>query len=44
VQRKDGFYEFLTPEPLRAYRPDERYRTVTFDRSVAIKNADTPCE
>lgn len=41
VQRKNGFYEFLTPESLRAYRLDERYRTVTFDRSVAIKNAHT---
>jgi superfamily II DNA or RNA helicase len=39
VQRKDGFYEFLTPEALRDRRLEERYRNVTFDRSVAIKNS-----
>ncbi len=39
VQRRDGFYEFLTPEALQEYRLQERYKTVTFDRSVAIKNA-----
>jgi hypothetical protein len=39
VQRRDGFYEFLTPEALQEYRLLERYKMVTFDRSVAIKNA-----
>jgi len=39
VQRRDGFYEFLTPEALQEYRLQERYKMVTFDRSVAIKNA-----
>jgi len=38
VQRRDGLYEFLTPEALQEYRLQERYKTVTFDRSVAIKN------
>jgi hypothetical protein len=41
VQRKDGFYEFLTPEALQDRKLAERYRAVTFDRSVAIKNSQT---
>jgi len=39
VQRKDGFYEFLTPEALREAGLPERYKTVTFDRATAIKNS-----
>ena len=39
VQRKDGFYEFLTPEKLREQGLDERCRMVTFDRASAIKNS-----
>ncbi len=39
VQRREGFYEFLTPEALLECRLPERYKAVTFDRSVAIKNA-----
>lgn len=39
VQRKDGFCEFLTPEVLREQKLPERYRAVTFDRSVAIRNS-----
>jgi superfamily II DNA or RNA helicase len=38
VQRKDGFYEFLTPERLLESRLPERYKTVTFDRGTAIRN------
>jgi superfamily II DNA or RNA helicase len=39
VQRKDGFYEFLTPESLSDERLPERYNTVTFDRGTAIRNS-----
>ena len=39
VQRKDGFYEFLTPESLSDERLPERYNTVTFDRATAIRNS-----
>jgi len=39
VQRKDGFCEFLTPEVLREQKLPERYRAVTFDRSIAIRNS-----
>jgi len=38
VQRKDGFYEFLSPERLLESKLPERYKTVTFDRGVAIRN------
>jgi len=38
VQRKDSFYEFLTPEILLDGRLAERYKTVTFDRGMAIRN------
>jgi superfamily II DNA or RNA helicase len=39
VQRKDGFYEFLTPEAMKEYGLDERYRMATFDRTTAIRNS-----
>ena len=41
VQRKDGFVEFLTPEALREKEKwlPERYKTVTFDRTTAIRNS-----
>ncbi len=39
VQRKDGFYEFLTPEAMKEYGLDERYRMATFDRATAIRNS-----
>ncbi len=39
VQRKDGFLEFLTPESLRAKGLPERFKSVTFDRSTAIRNS-----
>jgi hypothetical protein len=38
IQRKDGFEEFLTPEVLTSDGLSERYRNVTFDRGVAIRN------
>lgn len=41
VQRRDGAYEFLTPESLLPRRLLERYKNVTFDRSVAIKDSQT---
>ncbi|MGH7824805.1 MAG: DEAD/DEAH box helicase [Candidatus Binatia bacterium] len=40
VQKKDGLYEFLTPEDLRAPGIDERFTKVTFDRKAAIDNPD----
>ena len=39
VQRKGGFLEFLTPESLREMKLPERFRSVTFDRASAIRNA-----
>jgi hypothetical protein len=39
VQRKDGFYEFLTPEGMKEYGLEERYRMTTFDRATAIRNS-----
>ncbi len=39
VQRKDGFYEFLTPEKLLEQGLEERYKTGTFDRATAIRNS-----
>jgi superfamily II DNA or RNA helicase len=39
VQRKDGFFEFLTPDSLGEYKLPERYKTVTFDRAMAIRNS-----
>ncbi len=39
VQRKDGFYEFLTPEGMKGEGLDERYRMATFDRAIAIRNS-----
>ncbi len=38
IQRKDGFEEFLTPEVLTSDGLPERYRNVTFDRGIAIRN------
>ena len=38
VQRKEGFQEFLTPEPLLSDGLPERYKTVTFDRAMAIRS------
>jgi superfamily II DNA or RNA helicase len=39
VQRKEGFFEFLTPESLREMKLPERFRAVTFDRSTAIRSS-----
>ena len=39
VQRKDGFYKFLTPGKLLEQGLDERYKMVTFDRATAIRNS-----
>ena len=39
VQRKDGFYEFLTPEEMKENGLHERYRRATFDRSTAIRDS-----
>src|SRR5271157_559312 len=39
VQRKDGFYEFLTPEAMKETGLEERYRMATFDRATAIRNS-----
>jgi hypothetical protein len=39
VQRKDGFYEFLTPEAMKENALDERYRRATFDRATAIRDS-----
>jgi len=39
VQRKDGFYEFLTPEEMKETGLDERYRRATFDRATAIRDS-----
>jgi hypothetical protein len=39
VQRKDGFMEFLTPETLRERKLPERFKAVTFDRALAIRNS-----
>ena len=39
VQRKDGFYEFLTPEEMKDNGLHERYRRATFDRSTAIRDS-----
>jgi superfamily II DNA/RNA helicase len=39
VQRKDGFYEFLTPDSLSDESLPERYKAVTFDRATAIRNS-----
>jgi len=39
VQRKDGFYEFLTPEAMKESGLDERYRRATFDRATAIRDS-----
>jgi hypothetical protein len=39
VQRKEGFLEFLTPESLNEKKLSERSMSVTFDRSVAIRNS-----
>jgi len=38
IQRKDGLLEFLTPEALQKEGLPERYRSVTFDRTAAIRN------
>ena len=40
VQKRDGLYEFLTPEDLRGPGIDERFTKVTFDRKAAIDNPD----
>jgi hypothetical protein len=39
VQRKEGYLEFLTPESLQNMKLPERFKTVTFDRSIAIRNS-----
>lgn len=39
VQRKDGLYEFLTPEGLSESGLRDRYRMVTFDRATAIRDS-----
>lgn len=39
-QKKDGLFEFLTPEDLRGPGIDERFTKVTFDRKTAIENPD----
>jgi hypothetical protein len=39
VQRKDGFYEFLTPDSLADEKLPERYKSVTFDRATAIRSS-----
>ncbi len=38
VLRKEGYYEFLTPETLQDKGVMERYKMVTFDRTTAIRN------
>jgi superfamily II DNA or RNA helicase len=38
VQQKDGFLEFLTPDVLQNEGLPERFRSVTFDRAVAIRS------
>ena len=40
IQRKDQFFEFLTPDVLRTFGLQERYSNVTFDREIAIKRSD----
>jgi superfamily II DNA or RNA helicase len=42
IQRKTPFFEFLVPEVLKSFDLPERYRNVTFDRELAIRqsNAD----
>jgi superfamily II DNA or RNA helicase len=40
VQKKDGLFEFLTPEDLLGPGIDERFTKVTFDRKAAIENPD----
>ncbi len=38
---RDGFFEFLTPDPLKDSNLPDRFRTVTFDREQAIKRSDS---
>lgn len=39
VQERDAFFEFLTPESLKAAGLPERFKTVTFDRGTAIRHS-----
>ena len=40
LQQKDSFLEFLTPEALKPFGLPERYRTATFERTLAIDRPD----
>ncbi len=40
IQQRDEFLEFLTPDALKGFGLDERYRTATFDRDLAIRRTD----
>lgn len=40
VQRRDGSFEFITPEVLQKLGLPERYRDVTFDRTRAIRRSE----
>lgn len=40
LMARDGFLEFLTPDPLKAAGLPERFKTVTFEREQAIKRSD----
>jgi len=40
IQRKGSFFEFLVPDVLQGKGLPERYRTVTFDRELAIRRTD----
>lgn len=40
LQQKDSFLEFLVPDALKLYKLPERYRTVTFERTLAIERPD----
>lgn len=41
IQRKEGSFEFITPDSLQKLGLQERYRDVTFDRSRAIRRSET---
>jgi hypothetical protein len=40
IQQRDEFLEFLTPDVLKEFGLNERYRTATFDRELAIRRTD----
>lgn len=40
LQQKDSFLEFLVPDVLKPYNQPERYRTATFERTLAIERPD----